>query len=141
VAFVGHTHPIAINALTCSRGFEEAFSGRLFPDEIVMCGPAPVLIPYTDPGLPLAREIWRRINAYIDTYGERPRVILLQNHGLIALGRTAEQVENITAMMVKTARVLLGTYAVGGPHFLSTQQVDRIHTRPDEAYRRKLLGE
>jgi len=141
VAFVGHTHPIAINALTCSRGFEEAFSGRLFPDEIVMCGPAPVLIPYTDPGLPLAREIWQRINTYIDTYGERPRVILLQNHGLVALGRTAEQVENITAMMVKTARVLLGTYAVGGPHFLSTQQVDRIHTRPDEAYRRKLLGE
>ena len=106
-----------------------------------MCGPAPVLIPYTDPGLPLAREIWRRINAYIDTYGERPRVILLQNHGLVALGRTAEQVENITAMMVKTARVLLGTYAAGGPHFLGAEQVDRIHTRPDEAYRRKLLGE
>lgn len=141
VAFVGHTHPVAINALACSRGFEEAFAGRLFPDEIVMCGLAPVLVPYTDPGIPLAREIRRRINAYIDTYGERPRVILMQNHGLVALGKTAEQVENITAMMVKTARILLGTYAAGGPHFLTAKQVDRIHTRPDEAYRRKLLGE
>ncbi|MGC9520734.1 MAG: class II aldolase/adducin family protein [Anaerolineae bacterium] len=141
VNFVGHTHATAVNALTCSQAFEEAFSGRLFPDEIVVCGAAPVLVPYTDPGIPLAREIRRRINAYIDTYAERPRVVLMQNHGVVALGRTAEQVENITAMMVKTARVILGAYAAGGPRFLSADNVERIHTRPDEAYRRKLLGE
>ncbi len=141
VNFVGHTHATAVNALTCSAAFEEAFGGRLFPDEIVMCGPAVVMVPYTDPGLPLAREIRQRINDYIDTYQERPRVILMQNHGVVALGRSAEQVENITAMMVKTARVLLGAYSAGGPHFLSQENVDRIHTRPDEAYRRKLLGE
>lgn len=141
VNFVGHTHATAVNMLTCSNAFEEAFSGRLFPDEIVMCGAAPVLVPYTDPGIPLAREIRRRINAYIDTYAELPKVILMQNHGVVALGRTAEQVENITAMMVKTARVIIGAYSVGGPHFLTPENVERIHTRPDEAYRRKLLGE
>ena len=141
VNFVGHTHATAVNMLTCSNAFEEAFSGRLFPDEIVMCGIAPVLVPYIDPGIPLAREIRSRINAYIDIYAEIPKVILMQNHGPVALGRTAEQVENITAMMVKTARVILGAYSVGGPHFLTPANVDRIHTRPDEAYRRKLLGE
>ena len=141
INFVGHTHPTAINALTCSAVFETAVSGRLFPDEIVLCGPAPVVVPYTDPGLPLAREVRRRINEFIDRYFELPRVILMQNHGLIALGRNAGQVENITAMAVKTARVLLGTYALGGPHFMTPQAVERIHTRPDEAYRRKLLGE
>jgi rhamnose utilization protein RhaD (predicted bifunctional aldolase and dehydrogenase) len=141
VNFVGHTHPVAINALTCSNAFEEAFTGRLFPDEIVVCGVAPVVVPYTDPGIPLAVEIRSRINSYIERYQERPRVIVMQNHGLVALGRTAEDVENITAMMVKTARVLLGAYAVGGPHFLAESNVDRIHTRPDEAYRRKLLGQ
>jgi rhamnose utilization protein RhaD (predicted bifunctional aldolase and dehydrogenase) len=141
VNFVGHTHATAVNALTCSQAFEEAFTGRLFPDEIVMCGPAPVLVPYTDPGIPLAREIRRRIDSYIEVHAERPRVILMQNHGVVALGKTAEQVENVTAMMVKTARVLLGAYAAGGPHFLTDDNVARIHTRPDEAYRRKLLGE
>jgi len=65
----------------------------------------------------------------------------MQNHGLIALGRTAQQVESITAMAVKAARVLLGTYILGGPHFLAAEAVARIHTRPDELYRRKLLGE
>lgn len=141
VNFVGHTHPAAINALTCSRDFETAVSGRLFPDEIVVCGPAPVVVPYTDPGLPLARKVRDLINRYLDEYGENPKVILMQNHGLIVLGRTARQVEDITAMAVKTARVLLGTFAAGGPHFMTAQAVRRIHTRPDELYRRGQLGD
>lgn len=140
VNFVGHTHATAVNALTCSVGFERAFAGRLFPDEIVVCGVAPLLIPYTDPGVPLARKVHQELAGYLQQQGEPPRVILLQNHGLIALGRTAQQVEDVTAMAVKTARVLLGTYAAGGPRFLSPQDVARIHTRPDELYRRQQLG-
>lgn len=140
VNFVGHTHPTAINALTCSVNFETAMMGRLFPDEIVMCGPAPVLVPYVDPGIPLAIEIRKRIFDYVNIYHELPKVIMMQNHGLVVLGSTAEQVLNTTAMMVKTARVIMGTFAMGGPHFLTNDNVARIHTRPDEEYRRKLLG-
>lgn len=140
VNFVGHTHPVAINALTCSVAFETAFSGRLFPDEVVVCGPAPILVPYVDPGIPLARHAKQLIDDYVDRQGEPPRVVILQNHGMIALGRTMTHVENITAMMVKTARVLLSTYAAGGPRFMPQQEVDRIHKRPDEHHRRKQLG-
>jgi rhamnose utilization protein RhaD (predicted bifunctional aldolase and dehydrogenase) len=140
INFVGHTHPSAINMLTCSAAFETAVNGRIFPDEIVLCGPAPVTVPYVDPGQPLAREIKQRIELYIDTYGELPKVILLQNHGFVALAATAQQVENITAMAVKAARILVGTYALGGPHFLSAVVIDRIHTRPDEHYRQRILG-
>jgi rhamnose utilization protein RhaD (predicted bifunctional aldolase and dehydrogenase) len=138
VHFVGHTHPTAINALTCSAGFEGAVAGRLFPDEIVYCGSAPAIVPWTDPGLPLARKVREVLARYQDERGVPPKVILMQNHGLIALGRTAQEVENITAMAVKTARVLRGTAAFGGPHFLSPQAAERIHTRPDEQYRRQL---
>lgn len=140
VNFVGHTHPTAINMITCSVAFEEAFSGRLFPDEIVVCGPAPVLISYTDPGIPLARTVRARIHDYLSEYGEPPRVLLMQNHGMLALGATAQQVENITAMMVKTARILAGTYALGGPHFMSSEAVNRIYTRPDEHYRQTIMA-
>jgi len=63
----------------------------------------------------------------------------MQNHGMIALGPTSASVENATRMMVKTCKVLLGTYLLGGPHTLSPQAVDRIFTRPDEKYREKLL--
>jgi len=141
VNFVGHTHPTAVNAVLCSQRAEEAIAGRLFPDEIVYCGPAPVYVPYTDPGLPLARAVRDSMARYLDEQGETPKVILMQNHGLIALGKTSLEVENVTAMYVKTARVILGTYVLGGPHFLSRAAVARIHTRPDELYRRQVIDE
>ena len=140
VNFVGHTHPTAINALTCSTAFPEIYKGRLFPDEIVLCGVAPLLVPYTDPGIPLARHVRDLLNTYLDDYGQPPKVVLMQNHGVIALGHTAKQVEDVTLMAVKTARVLQGAAAIGGPRYLSAQDVARIHTRPDELYRRQKLG-
>ena len=82
----------------------------------------------------------KQLAIYADKYGQPPRVILMQNHGLIALGRSPQQVENITLMMVKTARILLGAIAAGGPRFMAQADVDRIHTRPDELYRRQRLG-
>lgn len=139
IRFVGHTHPTVVNALLCSRTAEEYFSGSLFPDQIVVCGPRPLLVPYTDPGLPLAHAIRDGITAHVDRHGELPKVILLRNHGLIALGRTPAEVESVTAMWVKTCRVLAGTMAFGGPSFLSPENVERIHRRPDEAVRRKLI--
>jgi rhamnose utilization protein RhaD (predicted bifunctional aldolase and dehydrogenase) len=140
VNFIGHTHPTAVNAVLCSQNAEKAIAGRLFPDEIVYCGPAPVYIPYTDPGLPLARAVRQSLSQYLEAYGQPPKVILMQNHGLFALGESAAEVENITAMFVKTARVILGAYALGGLHFLSPEAVARIHTRPDEQYRRQQWG-
>lgn len=137
VNYVGHTHPTAVNAILCSQQAEEVIAGRLFPDEIVYCGPAPVYIPYTDPGVPLAQAVRDAIDRYLDEHREVPKVILMQNHGFIALGKTASEVENITAMYVKTARVILGAYALGGLHFMTPEAVARIHTRPDELYRRK----
>jgi rhamnose utilization protein RhaD (predicted bifunctional aldolase and dehydrogenase) len=140
VKFIAHTHPIAVNAVLCSQRAEEAVGGRLFPDEIVVCGPAPAYVPYTDPGFELAVTVRRIMHAYADEWGGPPKVILMQNHGLIALGASPQEVDNITAMYVKTCRVLLGAYALGGPHFLTQGNVDRIHTRPDEAFRRRALA-
>lgn len=140
INFVGHTHPVAVNSLTCAAGFEAAFAGRLFPDEIVVLGPGPLLVPYVDPGIPLARHFQGLAERYLDRYGEPPRWILMQNHGLIALGRTAQQVQNITAMAVKTCRVLLGTFAAGGPRFLPAAEADRIRTRPDEKLRQGVIN-
>jgi hypothetical protein len=63
---------------------------------------------------------------------------MMQNHGFIALGQSAKEVENITQMSVKAARVIAGTYAMGGPHFFTPDILNRIYTRPDEHYRQKL---
>jgi len=140
VNFVGHTHPVAINAIVCSRRAEEAISGRIFPDEIVCCGIAPAWVPFTDPGVPLARRVAQSVREYGETYRRRPRAIWMQNHGLVALGASAQEVQNVTAMSVKVARILAGTYALGGPRFLTDKQVERIAGRPDDLYRQEKLG-
>ncbi|MEM8783653.1 MAG: class II aldolase/adducin family protein [Planctomycetota bacterium] len=139
VNFVGHTHPTAVNALTCSDRFGEALARRLFPDQVVVCGESAVLVPYVDPGLPLAREVLARSKAYLDAYGEAPKTVFMQNHGFIALGKSANQVLQITQMAVKSAEILAGTFAVGAPSFMTDAQVARIAGRDDEHYRQRVL--
>lgn len=141
VNFVGHTHPTAINCLTCAADFENAFRGRVFPDEIVLCGPESVLVPYVDPGVPLAREIERKVGEYVARHGRSPKLIVMRNHGMVALGASPREVENITAMAVKSAKVRLGALGAGGIHRLSEQDVRRIDGRSDEHYRQRMLGE
>jgi rhamnose utilization protein RhaD (predicted bifunctional aldolase and dehydrogenase) len=141
VNFVGHTHPTAVNAILCSVHAKEAIAGRLFPDEIVCCGVAPCYVEYTDPGIPLAKHLKRRVEDFYAEHDAWPKTILMQNHGFIALGKTPKDVQTVTAMYVKTARILLGTYALGGPNFLTPEHVNRIHTRPDEHYRQRQLGQ
>ena len=138
--YVGHTHPVAVNRVLCSRLAADAVQGRLFPDEIVGCGPRSLCLPYCDPGLTLAHSFRRALLQFMDSEGQSPKVVLVQNHGLIVLGRRPEEVLATTAMTVKAFEVLWGTYALGGPHFLSAQQVARIQGRPDEHYRRQLIN-
>jgi rhamnose utilization protein RhaD (predicted bifunctional aldolase and dehydrogenase) len=116
-AFVGHTHPTPVNAILCARDAQAAFAGSAYGHEAQVCG-RPLFVPYAPVGQPLARVVRDELRAYRDRHGQPPRVILLQNHGLVALGRTPDEVLYITALMVKTARILLGTRAWGGPHFV-----------------------
>jgi rhamnose utilization protein RhaD (predicted bifunctional aldolase and dehydrogenase) len=143
VNYVGHTHPVAVNALLCSRHARSFATHRLFPDEIVCCGVESVFVPYTDPGLKLSQAIKAATEDYIRRLARAPRVILLENHGLIALGSTPEAVLAATLMAVKAARIYASAAASSGgadPVFLSPEQVTRIAGRPDEHYRQKALG-
>lgn len=139
INWVGHCHPTPVNALLCSSAAPEIFRGRLFPDEIVCCGPEPAFVPYVDPGVPLALAIMESVEAYRDRWGTPPRMILMQNHGIIALGANPAEVLSATFMMVKTARILLGALAAGGPNYMTDENVSRIYKRPDEHYRQRVL--
>jgi rhamnose utilization protein RhaD (predicted bifunctional aldolase and dehydrogenase) len=139
VNFIGHTHPIAVNILTCSKGFPENLKGRIYPDEIVLLGKESIFIPYTDPGVLLAKRIKKEIDIFLERQGERPRVIYLQNHGLIALGSSAMEVENITLTANKAAEIRFGALLLGGINTLSEEIVIHLAERPDEKYRQELF--
>ena len=100
-----------------------------FPDEIVCCGPASVFVPYTDPGLKLAQAIRRETEAFIQKQQRQPRVILMQNHGIITLGGTWQSVLSAMLMAEKAAKIFVGAAALGGPVFLLRRE-HRPHCRP-----------
>jgi rhamnose utilization protein RhaD (predicted bifunctional aldolase and dehydrogenase) len=139
VNFVGHCHPVACNQILCSPRARDFATHRMFPDEIVCCGPQSVFVPYVDPGLPLAREIRDRAMSHVKEHNRPPRLILLQNHGVIATGATPGAVLGCLLMAEKAAQIFVGAAAMGGPHFLSAANVDRIAGRPDEHYRQRQL--
>ena len=139
VAFIGHTHPTAINQIMCSEFATHFALQRRFPDEVVLCGPQSVLVPYADPGMPLALVMRERAQAYMAEHDEAPNLILLENHGMIALGDTPTEILKITAMAVKSARIYLGALATGKPTHLPEDEVWHLYRRPDEIYRRRLF--
>lgn len=106
--FVLHTHPIAINAVTCNTD-GAALAERLF-------GERGVWVPYTDPGLPLARAVVEARRAHVErTGGPAPAITVMQNHGMIVGGDSAAEIDERSAWLVDTVRVAMDRAAAAAP--------------------------
>ena len=139
VNFVGHTHPTEVNKVLCSNQASLFAENRMFPDEIVCCGPKSLLVEYTDPGTDLGTLISREFELFVSREGLQPRIILIRNHGLIVIGATPGAVLASTLMAAKAAEVFVGACSAGGPTFMAPSDVARIHSRLDEHYRQRQL--
>jgi rhamnose utilization protein RhaD (predicted bifunctional aldolase and dehydrogenase)/NAD(P)-dependent dehydrogenase (short-subunit alcohol dehydrogenase family) len=98
--FVLHTHPVLINAVTCAHD-GGALAERLFGDQVVW-------VPYTDPGLPLARAIVNARTIVAERTGRpAPAVTLLQNHGLIVAANSGAEIGTLTSWVVSVVEAAL----------------------------------
>jgi|HubBroStandDraft_6_1064221.scaffolds.fasta_scaffold372814_2 rhamnose utilization protein RhaD (predicted bifunctional aldolase and dehydrogenase) len=139
--FVAHTHPTQLLGLLCAPAAQQILTaGPLFPDEAVVCGRAPLYVDYHPPGIELGRALAARMETYLQTYGEPPRVIFLANHGLVAVGRSASEALAITQMATKAARVRAIALVTGELRPLHAADVSGLVTRTDELDRRELLA-
>jgi len=138
--WVGHCHAESVLSILATPHGAKPFLKHIFPDAIVVCGRHVAVVPYIDPGLELAREFRRSLKAHIENHGAPPKVVLLENHGPVALGASDKEVLNILLMLDKWARILVNTLAMGGPRFLPESVSDRIENRPDEHYRRAQIA-
>ena len=137
--WVAHTHPTAVVGLLAFREAEELWSAPLFPDEAVVLG-EPVWVPYAAPGIALGTAVHAAVRERLDRDGVPPRLVLLGNHGIVALGATPAEVETITTMAVKAARVRSVALGAGTLSPLGIEHSRELAGRPDEAARRTLLG-
>lgn len=134
-----HTHPTPVVALAASKDAAAHYSGTVFPDESVICGPIPLYLPYDEPGLSLGLGFYSGALKYREQYGMSPRQIILGNHGLCTFGHGKEEALATTQIAVKAARVRLGALTAGGINFIPNSAAQTIAFRPDEVARRKLL--
>jgi len=101
-----HTHPVAINAVTCNSD-GAALAGRLFGDRALW-------VPYTDPGLPLARAIVDARRGYVERTGRpAPAITVMQNHGIIVAGNAAAEISERSAWLVEIVRSAMERSAAG----------------------------
>ncbi len=104
-----HTHPVGINAVTCNRD-GAALAAQLFGDRAVW-------VPYTDPGLPLARAIVAAHRAHVERMGgPAPAITVMQNHGIIVGGDSAAEIIERSGWLHETvvAAIERATIAAGG---------------------------
>ncbi len=86
-AFVVHLHPTIVNGLMCAVNVTTVLE-NLFGEKVLY-------VEYTDPGYLLFKKVYDRIKAYRASYGEEPKVIWLQNHGIFVAASTIEEIQSI----------------------------------------------
>jgi len=82
-----HTHPVSINVLAAQRNWKHALLA-IWPDAIC--------VPYHTPGIDLALAMAQEMNAYTAKHGHFPKVVFLQNHGLIVSSNDPTEVVELT---------------------------------------------
>jgi rhamnose utilization protein RhaD (predicted bifunctional aldolase and dehydrogenase) len=89
--FVVHTHPCAVNGLTCAKGGEAACK-TMFP--------AALWVEYIDPGYTLCMEVRQRIKAYKAANGTEPALLVLKNHGIFIAADSADEIRALYARVM-----------------------------------------
>jgi rhamnose utilization protein RhaD (predicted bifunctional aldolase and dehydrogenase) len=93
-AYVVHTHPAAVNGITCGRTGKATFE-RLFGEEGIW-------VPFVDPGYVLAKAVRAELEAFLARRGRVPSLMFMQNHGLLVAGESPEEVvERSSRVMAK----------------------------------------
>lgn len=86
-----HTHPIVVNAVTCRSDAQEVI-GSLFGDF--------AWVSYHTPGIELALALKEEADSYCQLYSCKPKIIFLENHGLIVSSNDLEEVIKLTEEVI-----------------------------------------
>ena len=138
INFIAHTHPPYTTQILCSTSPYSFANHRWFPDQIVRNGTKSCLVPYAPPGEAILKLVERSVSEFVDEEGYFPKLILLQNHGIITASASKKDCAASTLMCEKSAEIFIGAKLLGGVKFLTKQEVADVDTCPNENYRRNM---
>lgn len=128
VRVAAHIHPVVVDQITASPRARQFADRRTVHNEVLLLGAASLLVNYSEPGLPLTREIQKKMVLWRDRYKSVPRVILVQNHGVILLGETGPGLLRCVDGLLKYAELFTNASLLGGPVFLTPQAITQIES-------------
>jgi ribulose-5-phosphate 4-epimerase/fuculose-1-phosphate aldolase len=138
INYIAHTHPPHTTKILCSESIYDFAEHRWFPDQIVRNGTKSCVIPYAPPGESILKLVKEHVSWFVDHEGFFPKLILLQNHGIITASTSKKDCSSATLMCEKSADIFIGAKLLGGVKFLTKQEVADVDTCPNENYRRDM---
>ena len=138
INFIAHTHPPHTTKILCSEAIHDFAEQRWFPDQIVRNGTKSCVVPYAPPGEAILKLVEKQVSGFVDHEGFFPKLILLQNHGIITASTSKKDCAAATLMCEKSADIFIGAKLLGGVKFLNRQEVADVDTCPNENYRRNM---
>lgn len=140
VKFIAHTHPPHTTKILCSEPsvLYDFAEHRWFPDQIVRNGTKSCVVPYAPPGESILKLVEKHVTRFVDHEGFFPKLILLQNHGIITASASKKDCAAATLMCEKSADIFIGAKLLGGVKFLTKQEVADVDICPNENYRRNM---
>tara|TARA_R110000765_G_scaffold234032_1_gene337111 strand:- start:4873 stop:5547 length:675 start_codon:yes stop_codon:yes gene_type:complete len=136
---IAHTHPVNVLKILCGEKLLKFFAlRRLFPDQVVFNGVESCIVPYATPGKPLTKAIALASREFEARTGSFPKLLLLQNHGIICCAKTCKEALIMTEICEKAAEILLGAL----PHEVTPlldSDVAALQVSKDEKYRKELV--
>lgn len=114
-----HTHPIALNIILSQKNWKDILNTIFKDDHFALIG-------YHTPGIDLAIELNKEINRDKTI----PKILFLQNHGLIVTSDKIEEIEHLTEYVLNLVEAYLN---IDFSKFKLTTQITNLLKRVDNS--------
>ena len=124
-----HLHPISILSYACAKNGRREIE-KLFKDVKL----PPLWVPFTNPGLGLAKRVAKSVDYYQGRFGVRPSVIFLQKHGLFISANSPDAALRLVRTVINRCADKLKLPKVSKPRSVSREIITETKLRIRKAF-------
>jgi rhamnose utilization protein RhaD (predicted bifunctional aldolase and dehydrogenase)/NAD(P)-dependent dehydrogenase (short-subunit alcohol dehydrogenase family) len=132
------------NSLIASFGKDAASFAKIIkpftPDIIVYCKSKYIYIDQVSSPETVINSFKEQYAAFVQQNKYAPKVVMVKDLGLIAIGENAAQTDIIHDVFEDMMKISALSESFGGQHFMTPEQIQFIDTWEVENYRRKVAG-
>ncbi|MFT3737778.1 MAG: SDR family NAD(P)-dependent oxidoreductase [Breznakibacter sp.] len=129
-----------VDHFTSSREAFLKIAKPFTPDAIVYCKSECIYIDEVAAPMAVIARFKADFDAFVSKNGYQPKVVLIKDIGVVAIGDNAAQTDIILDVFEDTMKISWLSESFGGPHFMTAGQIRFIDTWEVENYRRNVAA-